>query len=199
MSNLNNDLNEYKETLKGLIEVEQIYTAKCTMMTGVNYTDFMSELDAQMNYCADVISNLEKDIKEEEIKATEQKIKELQGKLATLKGEPTLSVVREEEETQEAHSTETALKEESKFKTFEKNCFYTYTFAGDSGSVCTLKIVKRTEKSVWFSDVFDGIPEDVVTMKKIHQDIYGEGEFIYPTGIYSMSPICMATKKVIGL
>ena len=72
---------------------------------------------------------------------------------------------------------------------FEANTKYFYSFICDSNSYVEIKVLKRTAKTVTIEDKYDG-----VSRRKISVDDEGV-EFISPTGTYSMSPICRATRR----
>ena len=74
---------------------------------------------------------------------------------------------------------------------FEPNQKYFYRFVCDSNSYVEIKVLKRTAKTVTIEDKFDG-----VSRRKISVDSEGV-EFISPTGTYSMSPICRATRRAV--
>ena len=74
---------------------------------------------------------------------------------------------------------------------FETNTKYFYRFVCDSNSYVEIKVLKRTAKTVTIEDKYDG-----VSRRKISVDDEGV-EFISPTGTYSMSPICRATRRAV--
>jgi len=63
---------------------------------------------------------------------------------------------------------------------------YTFRFIGDSELRPEVKILKRTEKSVWFK--VHGYDQ---ARAKIMLDTEGN-EYFYPLGRYSMAPTCHA-------
>ena len=66
---------------------------------------------------------------------------------------------------------------------------YFYMFIGDSDLRPKINIVKRTDKTV----TFEQYGKDITV--KIHAD--EDGEYCYPSGRYSMAPICRAKNRTI--
>jgi DNA repair protein RadC len=73
-----------------------------------------------------------------------------------------------------------------KFK-FEAGRTYTFGWIGDSELKTDVKVIRRTEKSVWFQ-----IRDEEVKRTKIN--VWSGEETFYPTGKYSMCPTCRASK-----
>lgn len=73
---------------------------------------------------------------------------------------------------------------------FEVGKSYYYTFATcEEGTAYGVKIIRRTEKSVWFT--FDNDPLEI-HQKKVY--VYGDTEEFLPHGSYSMAPVVTAQK-----
>jgi outer membrane protein assembly factor BamE (lipoprotein component of BamABCDE complex) len=71
--------------------------------------------------------------------------------------------------------------------TFTNGQTYFYMFIGDSDLRPKINIVKRTSKTVTFEQ------RGKIETAKIHTD--EDGEYFYPSGRYSMAPICRAKNR----
>ncbi len=72
---------------------------------------------------------------------------------------------------------------------FEVGREYFCRSACDHTCVWTFKVVRRTAKSIWFSE--DGCGASRRSIR-----IYNDIEMVYPMGTYSMSPVLSADKVV---
>ena len=76
---------------------------------------------------------------------------------------------------------------------FEVGKAYTMRFICDSDSMCQLKVVGRTEKTVTLEKV-PGYSQTTFRVKV--SPVFGDVEFIMPMGSYSMAPILKAERVV---
>lgn len=81
-------------------------------------------------------------------------------------------------------------KSEYEMTKFEINKTYKMHWIGDSNLFSFYKVTKRTEKTVYLTEINNG--EKVSCRIKTSPD----EEFVYPTGKYSMCPILRASRKV---
>lgn len=99
--------------------------------------------------------------------------------------------VSSKEKIQEKKVQEEKPEEEIETIKFETGKSYTYGYIGDSSIKVRINIVRRTEKTVWFT------VRNEQEVKKARIKVYDNEESFAPDGTgYSMHPICCASKLV---
>lgn len=72
---------------------------------------------------------------------------------------------------------------------FEENKKYRFGFISDSSIEVVITVIKRTPKTITFF---------IEGEKEIKRKVFSDenGEYVFPYGKYSMSPVCRAKNKI---